>query len=303
MPRATAWLALFGLAAACAALAQGNAAMQGPAQAASEEAAAGLADRILFSHALHAESGVSCETCHAAAESQTGGDNLLPAMETCGACHDIASSEHCGMCHANPEAPGIAPRVTAVAQRFPHARHVSGEGSCERCHGPVQAGPHLPDKSLCRNCHETASGLSDCRLCHADTEPLRPSSHGPEWELVHASAARVDASRCSVCHSQTDCQQCHSGDNVRPRVHPLNFSFRHALEARGQEQSCAACHEDPQFCQACHAARQVLPSDHSRADWVTRQGGRHAEEAEFDLESCTACHEGGSPVCARCHGR
>jgi hypothetical protein len=124
---------------------------------------------------------------------------------------------------------------------------------------------------------------------------------------MHATSARLDQATCETCHTQKDCQDCHSGDNVRPRTHRLNFEFDHALDARSNELECQSCHEDQTFCSSCHASEQVLPQNHSSSDWVLDAGlggGRHAVEGRFDLESCIACHDdgAGSPVCADCHG-
>jgi hypothetical protein len=264
-------------------------------------------DRIRAAHPVHAAAGIACETCHPAGTSQAGTDNLLPEMDTCAECHDIADETTCSQCHANPQAAAAAPRVTTMVQKFSHAKHLGQGTDCAACHGAAaKSEPQLPEKALCRRCHETASGRADCALCHAENEALRPATHTDQWLALHATEARVDESRCLVCHTQTDCQECHAGDNVRPRVHPLNFAYDHALAARSGEATCSACHEDAQFCQGCHLANYVMPENHSRADWVAGPlGGRHAEEAGFDLESCVACHDGGqaSPVCARCHGR
>lgn len=265
------------------------------------------ADRVLAAHPVHAENGVTCDKCHPAATSAAGTDNLLPAMETCAECHDVADETNCRQCHANPQAPAAAARVTTLAQKFSHTRHLGPSTDCSVCHGSTaKHEPALPEKSVCRRCHETAPGLADCGVCHAADEARRPATHTTQWLSLHATEARVDEARCLVCHTQTDCQECHAGDNVRPRVHPLNFANNHALEARGNELTCSACHEDPEFCQACHAARHVMPQNHSRADWiVTQGGGRHAEEGELDIESCVMCHDQGTaaPICAECHGR
>jgi hypothetical protein len=262
-------------------------------------------DRIRDAHPKHAENGVTCEVCHAAADSKAGTDNLLPEMETCGACHTISDEAGCGFCHTNAEAPGAAPRVVSSVQKFPHDRHVASGMACETCHGKP-AGPRLPSKPLCRGCHETAPDGTDCALCHAGGESLRPRSHSKGWDSFHGVEARTDEEACAVCHTQKDCQGCHSGDNLRPRSHRLNYEFDHAVDARGNETACAACHEDPSYCQSCHAARHVLPRDHSLAGWLVRgSGGRHAEEGRFDLESCIACHESGlnASICVECHGR
>ena len=178
--------------------------------------------------------------------------------------------------------------------------------TCEKCHGETaRSEPHLPEKALCRSCHETASDGADCAVCHAAAEPLRPASHAPGWTSFHGLDARVGAARCEDCHTQKECQDCHAGDNVRPRVHPLSYVFGHALDARAGELACATCHEDREFCASCHATERVLPREHSRADWADPvTGGRHAEEGRFDIEGCMGCHDAGeeAPVCADCHG-
>lgn len=257
-------------------------------------------------HAVHALNGVECASCHAAAgTSTTGRDVLLPQKATCAECHDVTDTAQCGLCHTQTASPaGYAPRV-AVAQNFPHATHVNQGMDCATCHGAtVGAEPVLPDKASCRDCHVTASQQTDCRTCHAAEENLVPASHGPQFLELHALQASWDQGRCALCHTQTDCQECHNGDNVRPRSHPLNYFFDHALDARTKEISCNSCHR-PEYCSDCHAAQRVLPSNHSQSTWLLPDGGRHAEEGRFDLESCAACHTSGSsaPTCARCHGR
>lgn len=264
-------------------------------------------DQIRAPHPIHAGNDVACETCHDAAASKAGTDNLLPTMETCKSCHDVEDQAKCGTCHSNPEAPAAAPRFDTVAQKFPHATHVAKGMKCEECHGnTAKAEPRIPGMAVCRTCHETASAGADCGLCHAAKETLRPVSHVTGWVSLHGVDARANQTDCQTCHTQADCQSCHSGDNVRPRTHRLNFAFDHALEARGDEIACATCHEDRSFCASCHQVNRVLPSNHSRADWVQpNRGGRHAEEGRIDLESCASCHDTGTsaPLCADCHGR
>jgi hypothetical protein len=289
------------------AAALGAAALAAVLLAAAESADGVKKDEIIAAHAKHHENEVPCETCHAgAAASRAGVDHLLPTMETCGGCHDIADTMQCGLCHTRPEDARSSEKITTVAQKFPHATHVDRGMTCGECHGSTAKGePALPEKALCRSCHETASDGSDCALCHAAEEPLRPISHSTGWLSLHAVDGRVNAASCENCHTQKECQDCHAGDNVRPRVHPLSYVFGHALDARSNELACAACHEDRDFCASCHAAARVLPRDHARADWVDPvSGGRHAEEGRFDMESCMACHDAGTeaPVCADCHG-
>lgn len=269
--------------------------------------AVGEAERTIHPlHAFHAENEIDCETCHAEAwTSRSGEDELRPGMDLCADCHDVEDEEECGVCHVSvDDMQGYADRPVAIG-RFPHAAHVENGMDCAACHTIGDGGePRRPAKASCRGCHATASQMADCHVCHLESEPRIPVSHVPRWMQLHAIEAGWDQTGCQNCHTQSDCQDCHAGDNVRPRTHRLNYAFDHALEARGNEMRCATCHEDPQFCVACHATEQVLPRNHSRADWVLGSGGRHAEEARFDLESCIACHDAGtaSPTCARCHG-
>jgi hypothetical protein len=264
-------------------------------------------DGIQFSHPVHAEQDLDCSTCHEGIEtSQSALDGFLPAKDTCESCHDVEDTDECGVCHTNPEDPtGYGPRPV-VAAHFSHQAHVDGGMACETCHGPSALGePHLPAKSQCRTCHETASYLTDCRYCHGEMEPLIPFTHVKQWYWLHGVDARISEESCANCHTQIDCQDCHTGNNVRPRSHTLNYAFNHALDARGREMQCATCHQEPGFCQACHIAEGVLPTDHSQAGWIGAGGGQHAIEARFDIESCVACHDQGAddPNCARCHGR
>ncbi len=268
--------------------------------------AADAPDRILMPHALHAAGGVGCETCHPAAA--TAGDasvSLRPGMDACAGCHDVADEAACATCHANVAAAGATPRAPHPARRFSHAAHAAQGMACATCHGDAAGEPRLPTKPECRACHATADDYADCRFCHADAMDLRPASHDALWGARHGGRAQVDIGGCATCHTQGACQQCHAGDDVRPRVHPLDFEFAHGVRARGHEQECAACHGEPEFCASCHAQRRVLPDSHSRAGWLrAADGGRHAEEGRLDIESCLACHGEGrdAPACAACHG-
>ncbi len=265
------------------------------------------ADRIPQIHAVHQENEVECEVCHSGArDSEAGTDDLLPSKEVCAACHDVEDQESCAKCHTNAEAPRPLARRTEQVQLFSHRTHIGQGMECADCHGKANLGePRLPEKPLCRSCHATTSHMEDCAVCHSPTETLLPLTHTPGWLWFHSADARIDQASCEGCHTEGGCQECHAGDNVRPRSHGLNYVFRHAVDARGNEFACASCHGERSFCVSCHVAERVIPLNHSRADWALPGGGSHAEEGRFDLESCIACHEdgGGSPVCADCHGR
>jgi hypothetical protein len=264
-------------------------------------------DRILFPHDLHFENEVECANCHeGAVSSATPADRLLPDMEVCADCHEIDDDENCSMCHTNLDEAGDYHRQVFGAANFAHAPHLDRDLTCGECHGdPAAARPVLPGKPDCRGCHETADDYADCRLCHGEKTELRPANHGETWISGHGLLAHEDQGLCAQCHTQTTCQECHAGDNVRPRSHRLNYAFEHALEARGNELQCATCHLEPEYCSSCHIAERVLPTNHSQSGWVLGGGGgRHATEGLFNMESCIACHSTGAaePSCARCHG-
>jgi hypothetical protein len=271
-------------------------------------AALGAPDRIIAPHPVHNQNGVECVVCHARAVVSTDvGDRLRPDMETCGACHDVASDAGCATCHANVDEAGqFASRPAYAAQKFSHAAHLGKGMICVACHGdPTTAEPTMPGMADCRGCHATSDGPDDCATCHDGKMKLRPASHDALWTTRHGGEARARSETCAGCHTQAACQQCHAGDNVRPRVHPLGFAFSHAVAAREHELDCATCHGEPEFCRSCHAARRVLPRTHSRAGWVRLpDGGQHALDGALEIESCAACHDGSraAPACLACHG-
>lgn len=270
-------------------------------------AAAQPPDAIVMPHDVHFAADVECAVCHeGVAESRTPGASFRPGMDACAACHDVEDGDTCAMCHTNVDEAGDYPRRPYGAGRFVHAPHVTGDGTCVACHGdPAGAARPLPGKPDCRACHATADGYADCRLCHADGQDLVPGDHAGAWDARHGAFARADQASCALCHTRATCQECHAGDNVRPRSHTLDFAYRHAGLARGSELECAACHTEPEYCVSCHAAQRVLPDSHSRVGWVrAADGGRHAQEGAFAVESCIACHGDGpaAPACAACHG-
>lgn len=267
---------------------------------ASPAAGSGSSD-LTFDHRLHVEDAeVACEDCHTGVAASTSlAETLRPAMEVCGACHDVEDTDGCGTCHLSAEEPaGYAPHAPVV-DLFSHAAHV-GRMDCAQCHGGAPEFAGAPQKSECRSCHLTAANYEDCSLCHSAGRELVPESHEGLWEYWHGVTAGANDATCYQCHVQDDCQQCHGGDNVRPRVHPLNFEFNHSLEARASRIECGTCHMDAQFCAECHAANFVLPETHSEPGW--RNGAVHGPEALFEIDSCIACHDAGEAVPSTCAG-
>ncbi len=264
-------------------------------------------DEIIFPHDIHIEQEIACTDCHAGIEAATAvGERFMPAMDFCSDCHEVDDDEQCVMCHTSPDDAGDYPERIFGAQFFSHAAHGGADIECATCHGILaESEPRIPGKPDCRACHATAEFFTDCGLCHADPARPIPSSHHNNWLTQHALPARTAPGACFQCHTESGCEECHGGDNLRPRSHGLNFEFAHSIVALGNEMECAACHQDPQYCSSCHIAERVIPRSHSRADWMNgSDGGRHAMDASFEMEQCIACHDLGNqaPTCARCHG-
>ncbi len=267
------------------------------------------ASTLTFPHSIHVEdNGIECEVCHeGVAASRNASEDLRPGMDLCGDCHDVETEDQCSLCHLGPGDPQSYAAQRSKVEVFDHQTHLGRGLDCASCHEARGAeAVRRAAMGDCRSCHATQASLEDCDLCHtADPTSLAPRSHGPGWTHWHGLESRASSAECESCHTQSDCQQCHSGDNIRPRVHPTGFEYRHALDAQISSLDCESCHVDREFCSSCHADRGVLPENHSFGDWAmaTGDGGRHSLEAQMDLESCLLCHEdGGRPVCARCHG-
>jgi hypothetical protein len=72
--------------------------------------------RAQFDHKAHMTAGMTCEQCHAARQSQSAADVLMPAIDTCRTCHAGEHAEAkvpspCVSCHtfhaADPSAPAL----------------------------------------------------------------------------------------------------------------------------------------------------------------------------------------------------
>ncbi|HFE64312.1 MAG TPA: hypothetical protein ENK14_07860 [Caldithrix sp.] len=258
---------------------------------------------LKFSHKLHVlENDLECTTCHETAkESKAGSANLLPTMETCGNCHDVESDENCKMCHSDPENPRSVPRIESYSELFSHEKHLATGMTCISCHQEVtqleQPQPYLlPTMTICINCHQLKKANISCNTCHKPGENLKPVTHGINFIHAHGDLAKSSAAvgpkekNCNLCHRVSFCQDCHEGDNLDRRSHPLNYAYTHSLDALGKERECSTCHTERAFCIECHQQNLVMPHNHTLGWAIPNVGGRHREVAETDLENCMGCH-------------
>ena len=264
---------------------------------------------IRFSHKVHSQDvGVGCGDCHAATDSKSPSDNLLPGHDNCYICHEEGDTE-CSYCHTNADDPDGVPDITTYIAKFPHAKHVGDDMQCATCHAGVEssdivAEQHLPSMQSCQICHDEMEAINYCQQCHVAGENLTPMDHQMDWSQVHGVVSHLDEENCAMCHTEKQCFDCHAGDNQDRAIHPLNYVNNHAIDARNKRDNCYTCHEELESCVTCHREQLVMPLNHNTAGWSNfGNGGRHARLAKIDLDNCLACHNDnyGEPVCAQCH--
>jgi len=114
---------------------------------------------------------------------------------------------------------------------------------------------NLPDMDMCLTCHDDKKAPGDCRTCHDNLADLKPAGHKSPWFMnkEHGRDARFNRMDCAKCHQESSCDACHKGQ-LSTRIHDLNFSFTHGIEARRGDKDCTVCHETQRFCITCHEA-------------------------------------------------
>lgn len=314
---------------------------------------------VKFSHVNHVvEREIACADCHTTApESESSLDRLIPGHQSCETCHGEAIESDCAYCHTNPDQieAMVLPSRDLI---FSHKKHANTGGiACETCHGSmtaagesgtegtaaVPADVHMPEMGMCVDCHSTKQVSVNCETCHSNFTDLIPENHLVSgFGKEHRRAVRVGSMdvTCSTCHTESFCQDCHTGDQLRSfggtrglmtvpgarqslkdspdelrleAAHDLNYRFTHSIDARNRMIDCSGCHDRQAFCADCHRNGGILtegtikPQSHFEAGWVMvgagSGGGMHAQAGRRDIESCVSCHdvEGKDPTCILCH--
>ena len=179
----------------------------------------------------------------------------------------------CRACHGEI-AEGKNPQV-----KFSHAAHMLY--ACSSCHTVF---PHSPTGTLsptmkdCWNCHGLRHGpmgliaADECVKCHMEyTDRMRPASHVPDWAAEPHVAPSLENLRteCMMCHTRTDCDECHRAEGVVWRTSE-EFSYN-------VENGCLACHGDPTL-------------DKSVADGVRSLYVSGLEDTAHRDNTCVDCH-------------
>ena len=309
---------------------------------------------LVFSHPAHLSKAkdVACESCHAAADPKQFMNVTHAVQERCIACHAHNATSHyaddntCSTCHrtlVSAVAMSDA-RVAAIPKPPSHARtdFVSAHGAAARAATANCATCHA--RESCQRCHVDGTRAPIIRALGSDARVARlvagkpavypmPADHDAnQFAVIHGKAAKVDISRCAICHARASCETCHIGDGARDvlrrlpdareatapgvqlrqatpevsfvthradtthkvRVHPGGFLRSHSGMARSGELQCASCHAQ-RFCSDCHAGEKVSRRYHPN-DFVST----HAPQAYSREVDCTSCHST-EAFCRACH--
>jgi hypothetical protein len=288
-------------------------------------------DQLKFPHARHAAAQVDCITCHETAfDAKDLNERLLPPESKCLECHGEEKDKgNCGMCHVDAKVAANWPK-REPALFFNHVNHLERvKEDCTQCHKNLPEPGKAPvamTMETCTKCHEHQEMYQDgrCDVCHKDltSERLKPPAgftHQGNFAVQHRVAARSANESCMVCHTQTQCVQCHNAtvpirpelmhptDVTRNFIHRNDFISRHTLEAQADPAQCYRCHGN-NFCSDCHKMQNLTPtsssprSPHPR-NFVQRGGAEfHGAEAQRDVQRCAACHDQGPQTnCINCH--
>ncbi len=245
---------------------------------------------LTFNHLKHLEENEDCSVCHKVLPEPGVAANVTPKKADCNQCHVHQAqfdNGECQVCHLDMQRYGLVP-ITAFTHGGDylrrHAQDALAGQACATCHM----------QSFCADCHATP-GTVPLRMDLLYPERIdRQFIHRNDFESRHSVEARADQSLCLKCHTQNDCQSCHtvrgvSGSNPLVNPHPQDYALgqRHGRDARMDIVSCASCHDQgaQSICVDCHRVGGVGGNPHPPS-WQSRHG---REEIERN-GTCLACH-------------
>ncbi|MBI2930375.1 MAG: cytochrome c3 family protein [Planctomycetes bacterium] len=282
-----------------------------------------------FSHKIHGpEQELECAACHGKAE--TGAEAGMPAsLKRCMMCHegiDEKKPPERQLTMLVGEKPEWS-RVTDLPEEitFSHKTHVDAKIGCGECHRGIETNESVTkdvrvEKDDCMGCHARRGESNECATCHKEIrKETPPATHHRNWEQIHGLVVRSGENppvenRCSLCHTQAHCTNCHQ--DQPPRNHTNFWRIQgHSIAVGVDRSSCATCHRSD-FCDRCHA--ETAPRSH-RGAWGGPRNqhclGCHNSPGS---QGCALCHKGGAPShvlasprptwhvsgmnCRQCHG-
>ena len=257
---------------------------------------------LVFSHVLYVkEEQLACVSCHESAEVEESPG--MPSADSCAVCHEQLDEK------ASPERAvaslfdeqgfrGVHASRLGDEVVFAHLAHVQAVGDCSACHRGIETNEAIDahvavDMQACQRCHAEKELPDGCADCHSEIDRAwEPPSHSTDWKKLHGPLSRRNApatiDQCSVCHTDSSCEQCHRVEP--PESHDHFFRQRgHAVLSRVDRGQCSTCHE-PQTCDRCHA--ETLPISHRSASFGSTRN-THCLQCHFPLqgEGCLTCHK------------
>ncbi len=193
---------------------------------------------VTFSHETHAEAA-ECVDCHAADESVSATDNLLPTPESCTDCHEEEEVRDYWELDATAALDKAYLTVTDRKLYFSHKDHLGFESlNCLSCHGSIVSDDDsaMPAMDDCYRCHNNAERIApvvrgedgfvrgipatnQCEACHTTLAGLKPQNHMTsnfmQWHGKFAQNTEAET-ECAACHSEHFCQDCHTPTNDVP---------------------------------------------------------------------------------------
>ena len=184
-----------------------------------------------FSHQLHLQVKLDCNTCHTAAATSTSpADNLLPNQKACQSCHEsreIPGPPTTRVVHFSHQQHlkmgNLAATIAAAIDKNQYLqppgdirRHLNGINQCQACHRGLEESTqvsalNMPKMADCLVCHSQIDNPFSCTKCHAKDDNLKPASHVEGFMSAHSAGnLKLDKASCTVCHGTNfRCLGCH----------------------------------------------------------------------------------------------
>ncbi len=251
---------------------------------------------IQFSHAVHGTAAeLSCEDCHRTASE--GAEAGMPTPRACRLCHKSKEDFETKLKPFLVDGKVEWTQATEAGEDVIFSHQVHGNVQCSSCHQGIEQSAAVSadlrvSMASCLDCHGEHGVPGDCQTCHTSIdEQWLPPSHDVAWDRAHGqvfSAGLSDAiaDNCSLCHTESTCDQCHMQEE--PRDHDGFWRHGgHGLAARMDRERCETCHQ-PDSCDRCH--QDSAPRSH-RGNFG-EPGNNHCVSCHFPLEEegCATCH-------------
>lgn len=176
---------------------------------------------------------------------------------------------------------------------FEHRQHVTEGIACTVCHqGIPEAGEegelHLPDKTVCMDCHEDPHDTNECSDCHGldfTTTRVGMAKHYLRFQHSEHLMLPETSGNCARCHQDVR----HSKGTLLPKMgvclscHAHEDSFDHA--------DCDGCHQN---------LKAEMPQPQSHIVHGPNYAEQHSADAAANRALCETCHS--QSQCASCHG-